>query len=63
MNAASFEKLSRGRTRGEEDATSFFRKGVAGDWKNTFTEGDKSIFKEAAGDLLVRLGYEKDAGW
>lgn len=63
VNAASFEKLSRGRTRGEEDATSFFRKGVAGDWRNAFTEGDKSVFKKEAGNLLVRLGYEKDAGW
>jgi hypothetical protein len=28
-----------------------------------FTERDKEIFKEATGDLLIRLGYEKDGGW
>jgi hypothetical protein len=63
LEAASFEKLSRGRKRGEEDATSFFRKGVAGDWRNVFTAEDKRIFKDAAGEMLVELGYEKDDNW
>ena len=63
VNSASFEKLSRGRKRGQEDPSSFFRKGVAGDWRSVFTEEDKKIFKEEAGDLLIRLGYERDAGW
>ena len=58
VNAASFEKLSRGRERGEEDPSSFFRKGVAGDWRNTFTEQDRRVFEQAAGDLLAQLGYE-----
>lgn len=61
--AASFERLSGGRRRGEEDATSFFRKGVSGDWKNVFTEQDREVFKREAGGLLVRLGYERDDGW
>ncbi len=63
VNAASFERLSRGRERGQEDTTSFFRKGVAGDWKNVFTGRDRTVFKEQAGGLLVRLGYERDDGW
>ena len=63
VEAASFEKLSGGRKPGEEDANSFFRKGVAGDWKNAFTKRDREIFKEAAGDLLIKLGYEKDNDW
>ncbi|MGF1472187.1 MAG: sulfotransferase domain-containing protein [Rubrobacteraceae bacterium] len=63
VKKASFEKLSKGRQRGEEDPTSFFRKGIAGDWKNTFTERDKQVFKEEAGDLLVKLDYEKDNNW
>ena len=63
VSSASFEKLSKGRKRGQEDPASFFRKGVAGDWRNVFTEEDKSIFKEVAGDLLIELGYEKDNGW
>ncbi len=63
VDAASFERLSKGRKRGEEDAASFFRKGVAGDWKNVFTQRDREVFKEEAGALLVRLGYEKDDDW
>jgi hypothetical protein len=63
VNAASFEALSKGRQPGEEDVSSFYRKGVAGDWKNYFSERDKQIYKEIAGELLVRLGYEKDFDW
>jgi hypothetical protein len=63
VEAASFENLSGGRERGEEDSSSFFRKGIAGDWRNVFTERDRQIFKEAAGDLLVELGYEDDHDW
>jgi hypothetical protein len=61
--SASFEKLSRGRERGQEDPTSFYRKGVAGDWKNHFTQEDRRVFKEEAGGLLIRLGYEEDLNW
>jgi hypothetical protein len=63
VSQASFEKLSRGRERGEEDPSSFYRKGVAGDWRNYFTEEDKRVFKEEAGELLIRLGYEEDFDW
>ena len=62
LGAASFEKLAEGRKRGQE-AASFYRKGVAGDWKNVFTGRDKQDFKAAAGDLLIDLGYEKDNDW
>jgi hypothetical protein len=60
---SSFEKWSEGRERGEEDSSAFYRKGIAGDWKNVFTERDREIFKEAAGELLIRLGYERDGDW
>ena len=63
VSSASFEKLSKGRKRGQEDPDSFFRKGVAGDWRDVFTEEDKRCFKEEAGDLLIKLGYEKDDSW
>jgi hypothetical protein len=58
VEAASFEKLSKGRKRGEEDPSSFFRKGVAGDWKHAFTREERDIFDREAGALLARLGYE-----
>ena len=54
-----FERVAR-REAGTEDSASFLRKGVAGDWRSVFTERDKAIYKEIAGDLLIELGYEKD---
>ena len=62
VGAASFERLSKGRTRGEEDPSSFFRKGVAGDWRDTFTERDRHVFQEEAGTLLAALGYGETGG-
>lgn len=56
VGSTSFEKLSEGRKRGEEGA-SFYRKGVAGDWKNVFTKENQRLFEEEAGELLQRLGY------
>ena len=40
-----------------------FRSGKTGEWKKYFTDEHKKIFKDAAGDLLIKLGYEKDNDW
>ncbi|MEO8355650.1 MAG: sulfotransferase domain-containing protein [Chloroflexota bacterium] len=40
-----------------------FRSGKTGEWKKHFTNEHKKIFKNVAGDLLIRLGYEKDDHW
>ena len=40
-----------------------FRSGKTGEWKKHFTDEHKKIFKDVAGDLLIRLGYEKDNDW
>lgn len=40
-----------------------FRSGKSGEWKKYFTAEHKALFKETAGDLLIRLGYEKDYDW
>ena len=40
-----------------------FRAGKTGGWKEYFTEEHKSLLKDVAGDLLVRLGYEEDNSW
>jgi len=40
-----------------------FRSGKTGEWKKHFTDEHKKIFKAVAGDLLVKLGYEKDEAW
>lgn len=57
-----FDKRAQ-RAAGQEDSSSFLRKGVAGDWKSVFTERDRQVFKEFAGDLLVELGYEENTNW
>ena len=62
VKRAGFERRT-DRKRGEEDSYSHFRKGVAGDWESVFTEEDRRVFKEIAGDLLIELGYEKDNNW
>jgi sulfotransferase 6B1 len=40
-----------------------FRSGKTGEWKKHFTDGHKKIFKEVAGDMLIRLGYEGNNDW
>ncbi len=40
-----------------------FRSGKTGEWKKHFTDEHKKIFKDVAGDLLVKLGYEQDGNW
>lgn len=40
-----------------------FRSGKVGGWKARFTGEHKRLFKEIAGDLLIRLGYEQDNDW
>jgi hypothetical protein len=40
-----------------------FRKGKPGNWREYFTEANKALFKDVAGDLLIKLGYETDEDW
>jgi sulfotransferase 6B1 len=40
-----------------------FRSGKTGAWQEYFREEHKKLFKDVAGDLVVRLGYEKNNGW
>ena len=57
VEAAAFDKLSKGRAQGQEDAKSFFRKGVAGDWKNHMTPDQVQRFEARSGGMLRQLGY------
>ncbi len=59
----SFEAFSGGRKPGEEDAQSHYRKGIAGDWRNYFSDREKDLFKQRTGSLLVELGYERNEAW
>lgn len=58
-----FERQTAGRRPGVEDVMSHYRKGVAGDWANHFTDAHKAAFEDRFGDLLVRLGYEANSDW
>lgn len=40
-----------------------FRRAKPGNWREYFTADNKARFKEVAGDLLIRLGYEQDHDW
>jgi hypothetical protein len=40
-----------------------FRQGKAGGWRKSFSPENTALFKEVAGDMLIRLGYEKDLDW
>jgi hypothetical protein len=41
----------------------FLPKGQAGNWRHLFTDRDRKLFKETAGDMLLKWGYEKDLDW
>lgn len=46
-----------------EDIASFLPKGHAGNWQRLFTVRDKTVFKEAAGEMLMKWGYEDEMSW
>jgi len=47
----------------DEGIASFLPKGRAGNWEQLFTARDKSVFKEVAGEMLVKWKYESDLDW
>ncbi len=57
-----FTRLTK-RKKGTEDANSFTRKGISGDWVNYFTPEAATVFDDYAGDLLLELGYEDAPNW
>lgn len=52
-------RFSRSRMRGG----AHIRSGEPGEWLEHFTPALRSAFKEQYGDLLIRLGYERDNSW
>jgi sulfotransferase family protein len=58
----SFE-VAAGRARGSEDRSSFLRRGVAGEWKDLFSDEARSEFLAYGGSTLISLGYEPDDLW
>mgnify|MGYP005818475341 CR=1 FL=1 len=46
-----------------EEIASFLSKGQTGNWRTLFRAPDKALFKQVAGETLVRWGYEQDLEW
>jgi hypothetical protein len=55
--SASFEKWS-GRSRGQEDARSFFRKGTVGDWETTLDRDEIDDINAVCGPLMNQKKYQ-----
>jgi len=53
----SFERLSGGRSCGQEDRGSLFRKGTSGDWRNHLSDRMNKNFHEKAGKWLARFDH------
>jgi hypothetical protein len=66
LEKTAFQQLSHGREQGEDPGgrtSSFYRKGVAGDWANQFDARTKALYKSILGDFLIEFGYEKNKQW
>lgn len=59
VSEESFEVLSAGRQPGQEEQTSFFRKGVSGDWRQQFDEQMARRAWRVAGERLSEFGYSE----
>jgi hypothetical protein len=53
----NFMTLSGGRSQGQLDATSHYRKGVVGEWRQVFSPTDIEILKQKYGDEIKQTGY------
>lgn len=45
------------------DVKGNFRRGEPGEWREAFTPKVERVFKEHAGDWLIKLGYAEDKDW
>jgi hypothetical protein len=57
LETMSFKNLSGGREIGDEDVSSYYRKGVPGDWCNYLAPDKQRETVERYGEELGRLGY------
>lgn len=62
VNEFSFQQQAK-RAPGKENTASYLRKGVAGDWRNHFSDEAITVFRRHIGPRLIALGYEKGEVW
>lgn len=55
----TFDKMAGGRSKGEEDKKSHYRKGKSGDWQNHFTDRVMNKFEDLYGGIVKKLGFDK----
>jgi hypothetical protein len=48
---------------GPKEGPSHLRSGTPGEWRSTFTDEHKALFKSLGGDVLIKLGYETSDDW
>jgi hypothetical protein len=58
----TFERQT-GRQAGSQDTSNAKRKGIVGDWRNHFSREAGEVFDRHCGEMLMRLGYERDRDW
>lgn len=58
IDASSFERLSGGRKQGERDATSHYRRGEVGGWRDEMAADEIAVAERNAGVLMAAMGYE-----
>ena len=61
IDAGDFKKFSGGRSRGEEDSSAQFRKGIVGDWQNYEDADIDKFFREIAGNEMRQMGYLEES--
>lgn len=57
ISTNAFENVTRGRAAGQADPSSFFRKGIAGDWQNYLSADDDALVRSLCDANLRKLGY------
>jgi hypothetical protein len=57
------ETVERMRANIQPEKSHTFRRGKSAGWKDHFSAEQQRLFKETAGALLIRLGYEQDYNW
>ena len=58
MEVGSFQRMSGGRSPGQEDQSSFMRRAEPGNWREHLSPAANKTFIATAGDVLALLGYD-----